>query len=64
MQNVALLQRAAKRDFFTKSLLHFCKFLVNPNFHLKLAKPSESQGKDVSDDILFVQKYGSINFST
>jgi len=26
---------AARRDFFVKSLLRFCKFLVNPNFDLQ-----------------------------
>jgi len=27
--------RAARRDFYMKSPLHFCKFLVNPNFDLE-----------------------------
>jgi len=32
---LAMLQGAARHDFFVKSLLHFCKFLVNPNFDLE-----------------------------
>ena len=35
MHNAALLQRAKRRDFFVKSLLHFRKFLVNPSFDLE-----------------------------
>jgi len=34
--NITLLQCAAKHDFFVKSLLHFYKFLVKPNFDLEI----------------------------
>jgi len=36
---MAMLTRvkvAASRDFFVKSLLHFCNFFVNPNFDLEI----------------------------
>jgi len=35
MATLTRVKVAASRDFFMKSLLHFCKFLVNPNFNVE-----------------------------
>jgi len=35
MAMLTLMKVAARHDFFVKSQLHFCKFLVNPKFDLK-----------------------------
>jgi len=54
-----LLGVAAWHDFCMKWLLHFCKFLVNPNIDFKpnyfFQKPT-----DVSNDILSIPKYSEL----
>jgi len=51
MYNVASLQRAARCDFFVKSLLHFSKFLLNLNFDLEtnyiFRNPTNRHSKDI-----------------
>ena len=55
-----LLGVAAWHDFCVKTLLHFCKFHVNPNFDLELTLSSECQWTDVSSDIMSVWTYCQI----
>jgi len=48
---------ATRRDFFVKSLLKFCKFLVNSNFDLKPNCIFRNTMKRRFHDILSVRKY-------
>ena len=60
MATLIRVKAAVRRDFF-KSLLHFCKFLVNPSSISKLTTSSENQR---TDTLTLYFSYGNIvNFS-